>query len=232
MKKPLIDKVNKQYLFVICVLFSLSFAACSESDENEDEYANWKERNDAYFNNVYNQAKDAIAKGSAEWKIIRNWSLNEDMASKPDDYIVVQVIEEGHGSGSPLYTDSVMVHYRGRYIPTAHYPEGYVFDQSYTGAYEPKLLKPTSFVVNRLVDGFTTALMNMHIGDRWRVYVPYMLAYGLNDTTTSSGGVKYSYKGSTLLIFDISLVAYFHPGAEIPSWNSKSSVAFYDEKAY
>ena len=59
MKKPLIDKVNKLYLFVICVLFSLSFAACSESDENEDEYANWKERNDAYFNNVYNQAKDA-----------------------------------------------------------------------------------------------------------------------------------------------------------------------------
>ena len=110
--------------------FAVGLASCSESDDAEDEFANWKERNDTYFNNVYNQAKSAIASGSQEWKIFRNWSLNEDMATKAEDHIVVQVLEKGTGSGCPLYTDSVMVHYRGHYIPTTHYPEGYVFDQS------------------------------------------------------------------------------------------------------
>ena len=228
MRKSFMDMAKGLSLLLFTV-FAVGLASCSESDDVEDEFANWKERNDTYFNNVYNQAKSAIASGSQEWKIFRNWSLNEDMATKAEDHIVVQVLEKGTGSGCPLYTDSVMVHYRGHYIPTTHYPEGYVFDQSYTGDYQPELIKPSSFAVNRMVDGFTTALTNMHIGDRWRVYVPYMLGYGLNDTSTTVNGTTISYRGSTVLVFDLTLVAYFHTGAYIPAWEAKPSGVWIDE---
>lgn len=228
MKMSFMDRAKGLALFLFVMLASC-LVSCSESDDTEDEFENWKERNDTYFNNVYNQAKSAIANGSQEWKILRNWSLNDDVATDADDHIVVQVLEKGTGSGCPLYTDSVMVHYRGRYIPTANYPEGYVFDQSYSGSYQPEIIKPATFLTSRVVDGWTTALMNMHIGDRWRVYIPYMLAYGADDTNSTVNGVSYSFKGSTVLIFDMTLVAYYHPGAYIPSWDAKPAGIWIDE---
>ena len=100
-------------------------------------------------------------------------------------------------------------------MPSSTYADGYVFDQSYTGTFNMATLKPVSKAVSAFVDGFTTALMNMHIGDHWRVYIPYNLGYG---TSTSSKIPAYS-----TLIFDIALVAYYRPGTVIPAWKAKSS---------
>ena len=61
-------------------------------------------------------------------------------------------------------------------------------------------MKPRTFAVSGVVKGFATALQNMHIGDRWQVYIPHQLAYGSSDTP----GAAYS-----TLIFDITLVGYF-----------------------
>ncbi len=200
------------FLFLSALmLMTFFFTSCGETEDAADEFENWKERNETYFNNLFNKATN----GSSDMKVFTSWSLNEDVAVNADDHIVVQVLERGTGSGCPMYTDSVQVHYRKRLMPTDSYTDGYVFDQSYTGTFNKATLKPASFAVSSQVDGFTTALMNMHIGDHWRVYIPYNLGYG---TSTSSKIPAYS-----TLIFDIALVAYYRPGTVIPAWKAKSS---------
>lgn len=189
----------------LCLL-AFGFCACSESDDEENEFADWKARNDSYFNEVYTRAKGT----SGEWKTFITWSKNEEMATAASDHIVVQVLEQGSGSGSPLYTDSVRIHYSGRLIPSTSYSNGYEFDKSWTGSFNPVVSKPYTSKVSDFVDGFSTALQHMHIGDHWRVYIPYPLGYGVSDN-----GIIPAY---STLVFDLILVAYNHPGAGVPNW--------------
>lgn len=183
--------------------------SCSEDDNTVEEFPDWQNRNEAYFNSIYERARDN-ADGS--WKLILNYSLQDTIPTSNDDYIAVQVLEEGTGSGCPMYTDSVLVNYRGRLIPSTSYADGYVFDQSYDGEYNPETAMPAQFYVGGLIDGFTTALQHMHIGDVWRVYIPYNLGYG--ETGSSS------IPGYSTLIFDIALVAYYRAGVSPDKWRS------------
>lgn len=198
-------------LALLVLMFApLCFMACSESDDTVEEFPDWKNRNEAYFNDIYEKAK-SINDGS--WKIIRNYTLEDTIPTSNTDYIVVEVLEEGNGSGCPMFTDSVLVNYRGRIIPSTSYPDGYVFDQSYTGDYNPQTAMPSQLYVGSLIDGFATALQYMHIGDRWRVYIPYQMGYGTTATT--------SIPAYSTLIFDISLVAYYRAGVSPDPWYVK-----------
>jgi FKBP-type peptidyl-prolyl cis-trans isomerase FklB len=87
-----------------------------------------------------------------------------------------------------------------------------VFDQTYKSTdYVPALAQPKLIGVGEgTIDGITTALMNMHIGDRWRVYIPQELGY----RTTDNGSIP----AFSTLIFDLSLMAYYRAGANIPEW--------------
>ncbi len=191
------------------MIFSLS--SCSEESDEIEEFPDWQETNDSHFSSIYDEATRLIALGDPTWKLFLNWSLpleNSAYTASIDDYIVVEVLEEGTGSGCPLYTDNVWVHYRGRLLPSVSYPSGYIFDQSYYGDFNEQTASPVSFTASALVDGFTTALLYMHIGDYWRVYIPYNLGYG----TYGSGSIP----GYSLLIFDIKLVAYAHANVDLP----------------
>lgn len=203
--------MNKFLYFSILLLGSLGFASCTETKEDIEEFGNWQSRNETYFNDIYQKAKS----DTKDYKIIRKWSLEEGVATSPDDNIVVQVINQGAGSGCPLYTDSVRVHYEGRLIPSATYTSGYVFDKTWTGNYNLATMHPATFCVSGIVDGMSTALMNMHIGDRWRVYIPYQLGYG---TTTSSSTSIPAY---STLIFDLTLVSYYRVNTDIPKNQAK-----------
>lgn len=183
--------------------------SCSEDDNTVEEFPDWRNRNEAYFNDIYERARDN-ADGS--WKLFLNYSLQDTIPTSNDDYIAVQVLEEGTGSGCPMYTDSVLVNYRGRLIPSTSYADGYVFDQSYDGEYNPETAVPAQFYVGGLIDGFTTALQHMHIGDVWRVYIPYNLGYGESGSS--------SIPGYSTLIFDIALVAYYRAGVSPDKWRS------------
>ncbi len=125
-------------------VFALS--SCSEDDNTVDEYANWQERNEKAFADTLAYARQQIANGSTEWKVIRQLvpgrtrHLTKDpmvmlcsLTYKDADYIVVHVLKEGKGSGCPMYTDSVKVSYRGRLMGTDTYPAGYVFDKTFDG---------------------------------------------------------------------------------------------------
>ena len=82
------------------------------------------------------------------------------------------------------YTDTCRVAYRGCLIPSKSYKEGYVFDQTFLNGFDWTTAGAVDFIPQGLTVGFATALMNMHKGDRWRVYVPYQLGYGTSGLTS------------------------------------------------
>lgn len=198
----------KKYLYMLLCLVCMGLYSCSETDDTTDEYANWQERNEAYFKRIYSSAEDSIQNGKTTWKILKSLSKVDEAARQYDDKIVVEVLQVGTGSGCPLFTDSVRVHYEGRLMPTTEHPEGYIFDRSWTGDYNIKTMVPSKFVVNGVVDGFSLALQNMHIGDRWRVYMPSEMAYKSASRT--------SIPAYSTLVFDITLHSYSHPGTVMP----------------
>lgn len=196
-------------------------ASCSETDNSSDEFADWQNKNETFFNSLYQSAVSAAASDDSEWKVYRKWSLTDMTSAETDDHIVVRVLEKGTGSGCPLYTDSVRVHYRGRLIPSNSYPEGYVFDESFTGDLDTSTAQPSLFGVGGVVSGFSTALQKMHIGDRWLVYIPYNLGYGTSD----SGSIP----AYSTLVFDVTLVAYYRPGKTVPDFQSKDAGQWVEE---
>ncbi len=198
-------------LLSLLVITAMTAVSCSEEDDTIEEFPDWENTNTSYFTSLYSSAKALSDSGNTSWKVIRSWSLPEDdsyFTAGAEDNIVVEVLEEGGGEGCPLYTDYVWVHYKGSLLPSASYPSGYVFDQSYYGDFNEETALPTSMLVSSTVDGFATALQNMHIGDYWRVYIPYQLGYGESATT--------SVPGYSTLIFEIRLAAYARPDTDLP----------------
>lgn len=100
--------------------------------------------------------------------------------------VYYKVLETGNGKGTVKFNSVCTCHYRGRMI------NGYVFDSSFERPV------PEAFRPNELIAGFGAALMAMHPGDRWEVYIPYTQAYG----TRNNGPIL----GYSTLIFEILLV--------------------------
>ena len=198
----MIKKIAKILLAALPIIL----ASCSETPEAESEFSDWQNRNETYFSSLYKTAQNNTDK----YKIIRSWALTENVATDPDDYIIAEVLHSGQSTESPMYSDSVTIHYRGRFIPSTSFPSGYVFDQTWTGDYDLTTMSSSTFCVSSFIDGFTTALLNMHPGDRWRVTIPYALGYG--ESTYSPSGSTTSIPGYSTLIFDLTLVSFHRPG--------------------
>ena len=189
---------------IIFVCFSLlGLASCSEKDDTVQEFPeNWTALNDIYFQQLLTQAQQKKTAGDASWDYFASYTKpTKNYPYKYYDYVVVEKLENGTGTKSPLFTDDVKVHYVGRLRPSAnkYKTEGMVFDRSYTGAYDPAYA-PTEFTVSGVIPGFGTALMHMHKGDHWRVYIPYQLGYGSTGNNTIPGG--------STLIFDLRLIDF------------------------
>ena len=190
-------------LYLISFVLITVLSACSETNEESTEFLNWKDRNDTYFQQIYDKATVAVKADSKQWKIIRTYSKVASVNEKPTENIVVEVLSEGTGDVAPLFTDSVAIHYRGHLIPSESYSAGYQFDSSWKGEYNLATMAPLKAMCGSFVDGFTTALLHMREGDRWRVYIPYDLGYGI---VAKSGIPAYS-----TLIFDLTLQKTWHP---------------------
>ena len=183
---------------MLVALLSLCMFSCSEDDGEGGEFDNWKERNETYFNNLYNKAKGST---TGTWRSYKSYALEESAATSAQDHIVVEVLKEGTGTVSPIFSDVVKIHYRGNLIPTASFPLGYQFDSSWFGDYNLDTMSPVSGKVSSYLKGFSTALMKMHAGDRWRVYIPAALGYGSTSPSTS-------IPAYSTLVFDITLVSF------------------------
>ena len=97
-----------------------------------------------------------------------------------------EVITEGNGK-KPSATDRVQCHYEGTLI------DGTVFDSSI------KRGEPAVFGVNQVIKGWVEALQLMQEGAKWRLYIPYNMAYGEH----GAGEMIPPYSA---LIFDVELI--------------------------
>lgn len=101
--------------------------------------------------------------------------------------VYYKVIASGTGSVRPQSSSVVTCHYKGSLI------DGKVFDNSYERDC------PEAFRCRDLIPGFTSALLQMRVGDHWIVYVPQEQGYG----TRSSGPIP----AFSTLVFEIELMA-------------------------
>jgi len=76
-----------------------------------------------------------------------------------------EVLEATIGQ-KPKATDTVRVHYEGTLI------DGTVFDSSY------KRGESISFPLNGVIKGWTEGLQLMPVGSKYKLFIPYQLAYG------------------------------------------------------
>lgn len=97
-----------------------------------------------------------------------------------------EVFVEGNGK-KPSATDRVQCHYEGTLI------DGTVFDSSI------KRGEPAVFGVNQVIMGWVEALQLMQEGAKWRLYIPYNMAYGEN----GAGEMIPPYSA---LVFDVELI--------------------------
>lgn len=99
--------------------------------------------------------------------------------------IYYRVLAEGRNDG---------IHPGPRSVVTAHYTgwtiDGKEFDSSRGGI-------PVAFRLNELIEGWTIAMQQMCIGDRWEIYLPAEMGYG----RFSQPGIP----GGSTLIFEIEL---------------------------
>lgn len=113
--------------------------------------------------------------------------------AKRDDITVTasglqyEILTAGDGD-KPSASSTVRTHYHGTLI------DGTVFDSSVERG------EPAEFPVNGVISGWTEALQMMGIGAKWRLYLPYQLAYG----ERGAGGAIGPYAA---LIFDVELLA-------------------------
>ena len=127
------------------------------------------------------QHQESIAAGDA---FMAENGAKEGVVTLPSG-LQYEIVRAGNGP-MPTETDRVKVHYHGTLI------DGTVFDSSVDRG------EPATFGVNQVIAGWTEALKLMPVGSKWRLYVPYDLAYGSADRGT--------IKPFSNLIFDVELL--------------------------
>ncbi len=98
-----------------------------------------------------------------------------------------EVLKAGTGN-KPAKTDKVSVHYHGTLI------DGTVFDSSVDRG------QPATFGVTQVIPGWVEALQLMPAGSKWKLYIPYSLAYG----ERGAGGKIGPY---STLVFEVELLS-------------------------
>lgn len=223
-------KSLKKYAWLLCTAL-LVLTACEENvNEPDTEYAQWQTRNEAYFSQIVQTATESIRTAKAQygdaweehcdWRIFRHYAITDQAAAKHADSICVKIVERGTGSGTPLFTDSVQLNYIKRLMPSESYPDGRVIEHSGYTIYPEDIFDLQSGAMTKkavsnktstaTLAGETTAFMQMHIGDRWLIYIPQGMAYG---TTERTNVPAYS-----TIVVEARLRGYYRAGTVVGAW--------------
>ena len=121
-------------------------------------------------NQIYQDYSQSLRSKQFEKTIKEGEAFLKANASRPEVKVTesglqYEVITEGAGE-QPKPTDKVRVHYHGTLI------NGEVFDSSVERG------EPISFPVNGVIQGWQEALPMMKVGSKWKLFIPYQLAYG------------------------------------------------------
>ncbi len=125
--------------------------------------------------------------GGLAWAAGEELPAPPDVAAPPEDAEVTEsglaskVLKEGTGTDHPTTTSTVTVHYTGWKT------DGTMFDSSV------KRDQKASFLLNRVIKGWTEGLQLMVVGEKRRFWIPANLAYGENGRVPG------------MLVFDVEL---------------------------
>lgn len=136
-----------------------------------------------YFAELEEKAAGA-AKAAGEAFLAENAKREEVKVTESG--LQYEVLEATIGQ-KPKATDKVKVHYEGTLI------DGTVFDSSYRRG------EAISFGLNQVIAGWTEGLQLMSIGSKYKLYIPYQLAYG-------ERGAGQSIPPYSALIFTVELL--------------------------
>jgi FKBP-type peptidyl-prolyl cis-trans isomerase FklB len=115
-----------------------------------------------------------------------------------------EVIKSGDvKSAMPQLQDTFVANYAGTLV------DGKEFDNSY------KRGEPLTLPVANVIRGWTEILQMMHIGDKWKVYIPSELGYG-------DRGMGADIPGGAALIFDMELLGVKKAGVQQPEQQKQS----------
>lgn len=128
-------------------------------------------------------AKREYIEANKKWLEVK--AQEDDVMALPKG-IYYKILGRGNqDSAMPSRRSIVTAHYTGRTI------NGKKFDSSRGGA-------PLACRLCDLIEGWIIAMQQMHIGDKWEVYIPAELGYG----KFSQPGIP----GGSTLIFEIELL--------------------------
>ena len=121
--------------------------------------------------------QDYVQEGSTKMKMKQfeaNKTAGEEFLAKNKtrsgvitlaDGIQYEILKTGEGP-KPKATDEVTVHYHGTLI------DGTIFDSSVDKG------QPITYRLTGFIQGWVEILQMMPVGSKWKIYVPYQLAYG------------------------------------------------------
>ena len=178
---------NVFYILIFSVLI-LSFSACNKNNNDNEE---WRDANITAY--------EAVTKNS-EYKALRT-------ETGPTG-VYYKIIKSGNGTEHPLQTSKVKILYKGTYY------NGAIFDLGSSGNDIPLelgldgnvVINGVTYPSTTMARGLSFAIQNMVVGDKWEIWIPYYLGFGVVGLVES-----YYYqtiiKGYTTLVYEIELVS-------------------------
>ena len=178
--------MKRNLLHSILLLSGLLFlaVACDKTETFDDK---WQLDNEAQFT-----------------RVTANTEYTKLNSQSGKGFIMYKELEQGDGA-TPYFTDEVKVLYTGWYKNDWSLPDSYTNDKG--NLILNKIIFdstanrnniPSTFSVKGVVDGFSTALQHMQVGDKWEIWIPWKLGYGEAGNN--------SIPGYTTLVFEIELV--------------------------
>lgn len=128
-------------------------------------------------------SKREYIQANKEW--LEAKSKEEGVKALPKGVFYKVQAEGNADSPQPALRSIITAHYTGKTI------NGKVFDSSRGGV-------PLACRLCDLIEGWVIAMQQMHIGDKWEIYIPAEMGYG----KFSQPGIP----GGSTLIFEVELV--------------------------
>lgn len=166
--------------------FSRGVSAMCEGHQPEISLGEAQSLLNVYFKNLEEQAaKAGEACRTAGEEYLKKNAQRKEVTVTPSG-LQYEVLTAAIGQ-KPTANDKVRVHYTGKLI------DGTVFDSSVQRG------EPAEFGVNQVIKGWVEGLQLMSVGAKWRLFIPYNLAYGEH-------GAGQNIPPYSALVFDVELL--------------------------
>ena len=169
---------------VTAVQAGLADAIAGAASQVDDEALN--EAFSIVSKKLQEQEQEVAKEKAAEGEAFLAENAKRDEVTVTESGLQYEVLTAGDGE-KPTAASTVRTHYHGTFI------NGDVFDSSYDRG------QPAEFPVGGVIAGWTEALQLMPVGAKYRLYIPYNLAYG----ERGSQGAIPPYSA---LVFDVELL--------------------------